>query len=131
MSEEKENISCGVELKPLADWVAEESDEGKCRPCAIPEIVEGYRKVFDSAGMSEIVDQLQFSTSDDPEEVCAVLDEMKSVVDDDLRNSLLEVDCKYQEQGGLDAEPEESPVEEPGDTPAEEATSVETEEEAQ
>ena len=95
MSEKK----CPVELKPMAMWVQEEDPEGICRECLLAPVLQWYREELEAKGYTKFVSELnQIARAAEvlPLTLCEKLDNIKSEVEELLRERLEEFDCAAQ-----------------------------------
>jgi hypothetical protein len=95
---------CDVNLKPLTDWVSEEDEQGKCRPCQVPQIVADYKRALIDAGLEEVVSEMGIDGDTTPEDVCQLLDSLVEASDSELRCELEQINCKYQTDDPDDTE---------------------------
>ena len=113
---EGQKPECPVKLAPMEDWIGE--DASFCRPCILPVNISWYKDELKNRGMAELAGEIEKAQdTQDPVQVCKVMDEVKGKVPNDLRYRLLEFDCATQEFAALEektiepgaASPESSP----------------------
>ena len=95
MSEQK----CPVELKPMKVWVQEEDPNGICRECLLAPVLQWYREELNEKGHTKFAEELaQIAHEAEvlPLTLCEKLDNIKSEVEESLRERLEEFDCAAQ-----------------------------------
>jgi len=93
---EGQKPECPVKLAPMEDWIGE--DAPFCRPCILPVNISWYKDELKNRGMAELAGEIEKAQdTQDPAQVCKVMDEIKGKVPNDLRYRLLEFDCATQE----------------------------------
>ena len=90
---------CPVEIKPMKDWVQEEDSKGICRECLLAPVLQWYREELNAKGYTKFVGELnQIARAAEvlPLTLCEKLDNIKSEVEELLRERLEEFDCAAQ-----------------------------------
>ncbi|MBA7469155.1 hypothetical protein ES707_04421 [subsurface metagenome] len=90
---------CSVELKPMKVWVQEEDPRGICRECLLGPVLQWYRDELNGKGHTKFVEELtQIAHEAEvlPLTLCEKLDNIKSEVEESLRERLEEFDCAAQ-----------------------------------
>ena len=98
MEEELYKCECPIEIKPLAEWVAEEDPDGLCRPCMIEPTSQWYQDILrenEYGGLADELAELENNKAS-PEEICAKLDNIKDTVPSSLNERLKDFDCALQ-----------------------------------
>jgi hypothetical protein len=93
---EGQKPECPVQLAPMEEWIGE--DASFCRPCILPVNISWYKDELKARGLTDLAGKIeQAQDTQDPAQVCKVMDEVKGQVPNDLRYRLLEFDCATQE----------------------------------
>ena len=94
---------CSSPLIPMADWIKSNGNGGgegeDCKPCMLAPIVSWYKDVLDENGKTNLSNELVESANDKSGNsitICKKLDDIKSQVDESLRERLMGFDCAAQ-----------------------------------
>ncbi len=99
-----EGFSCNREIKPIADWVKEESPE-RCPPCLVKPLASNYLGALQDAKADSQIAMLNKAwETANVLTIAEALDTIKSEVGDNLKQELLELDCFAQSYEPLTAE---------------------------
>jgi len=92
--------TCKSKVKPVSEWIKEEPTDKHCPPCLISGLTSLYAGALQQAKKQKLYDELdeQFA-SQDILTIAQTLDKIKTRVDDNLRNELLNLDCFVQSYG--------------------------------
>lgn len=98
----QENVNPCPNLQPMAEWIKGETP-GTCRPCILAPVIQWYYEELKEKGLEEIAADLETEAEaleeDNVEQIialCVDLDEIKTLVPEEVRKKLEQFDCAIQ-----------------------------------
>ena len=89
-------MGCPIKLKPMKEWVGDPA-QANCRPCTLGPVAQWYTDELRENKKGKLADEIeQVAENGSPEDVCEKLDEIKTKVEEPLRERLLDFDCAAQ-----------------------------------
>lgn len=83
------------QAKPMEEWI--KRDGKNCKPCMMGPVTAWYIEELNENRQHNLAKQVETSAvKSSPQELCKTLDEVKSKVEEKLRERLLDFDCAAQ-----------------------------------